>query len=436
MNKTFWRLAFRGLVRHRRRTLLTASAFVVGYVGLFILAGYIHRVEKVLRNGALYERVVGHLRIQKKGAINYWAKPKKYLISEGDLHQLNQVVPAVLGKDLEFTSEKLKVAAQLAVGTKSLPILIDGIDMASEAKARTHPEFKKWFQSFFSYYPAPFTKEDQGHFGISITPTIARSLGEKVNSEKDKVNLEAQIVGLDFESSLNAIDVRVNRIHLSGSQFMQDLSVEMDIKDLRNFAQTEGVSEWNLFLRPGISLAEPLRRVEEALAKSGLSHLEVQRFDTEAVSPEYIGYMGILSVIMIFFLLLIGGSVILSVLNVLTMSIFERSTEIGTLLSLGYSRAQVRSMFIIEGLIMGLLGIFFGVGLSALVGAGINQLRIQFHPPGALGVATVTVDLMPWIGVAIGILLLGLLLVASFILTQQQTKKNLVQLLYDVEGVS
>jgi putative ABC transport system permease protein len=436
MNKTFWRLAWRGLIRNQRRTLLTALAFIIGYTGLSVMAGYIYRVEKVLRTGAIYQLAGGHIRIHKKGIDDYWAKPKKYLVSAEHVALLRGALLPQLGADVEFASEKLKVAAQLAVGDRSVPVLLSGLDMAGELKARTHPELQKWYYPFFSYKPSPFSLLADGHYGVSITPNIARGFGHPAQSEKDAVHFDAQLVGLDFESSLNAIDVTVNKLHMSGSQFLQDLSMEMDIRDLQKFVNNDGITEFSLYLSAEASLSEVLTRVQEFLVQKGLNDLEARRFDGQDVTPEYTGNMGLLLVIMLFFLILIGGSVVLSVLNVLTMSIFERSMEIGTLLSLGFSRWQVRSLFVLEGLIMGGGGIAIGGILSGAVASFINQLEIHFQPPGALGVATVFVDQTVSVGATIALVMLTMLLIASYLLTQQQTRKKLVQLLYDVEGNS
>ena len=73
--------------------------------------------------------------------------------------------------------------------------------------------------------------------------------------------------------------------------------------------------------------------------------------------------------------------VILSVSNTVMMSILERTREIGTMLAIGTTRARVWAMFLMEGLLLGIiggaLGLVFGSGLTTL----INHVDIQMPPP-------------------------------------------------------
>lgn len=435
MSNTFIRLAYRGLVRNKKRTLMTAMAFVIGYVGLFLLAGYIYRIEKVLRYQALYQNMNGHLRVQKKGAENYWASPEKYLITKQQIEEIKQQLSPHL-PELDFVGEKLKASSQIVYGDKTFPVFVDGLDMPAEILARTNKDFRTSIDNFFDYIPQPFQKTADGHFGISVTPELSRLMGVPVESERTPPNFEAQMVGLDFESNLNAIDVIVNHVHQTSSAFMRNFSVEMDIADVRRLTNVDGASEINIFLKPGSDISQALVKVTQALDAGFPGQYKIERFDTDEVSPEYAGNMGFLLVMMFFFLILIGGSVILSVLNVLTMSIIERSAEIGTLLSLGFSRLQVRVMFVIEGFLLGLAGILLGALFSVIIAIVINQMKFTFTPPGALGTAFVQVDIDFALGLTIAILMLIPLVVSSFFLTRKQTQKKLVQLLNEVEGGS
>ena len=82
----------------------------------------------------------------------------------------------------------------------------------------------------------------------------------------------------------------------------------------------------------------------------------------------------------VFYLLFGLGSVIfvlvcLSTSNTLLMSVMERVREIGTLLALGTSRAQVAVLVLCEALWLGLLGALAGDALALGIGAAIRALR-------------------------------------------------------------
>ncbi|EFG3592461.1 ABC transporter permease, partial [Escherichia coli] len=62
--------------------------------------------------------------------------------------------------------------------------------------------------------------------------------------------------------------------------------------------------------------------------------------------------------------------VILSITNTMSMSVFERFREIGTLRAMGQTRLSIIGLFVSEGIIIGILGGIIGV----LAGTGFAQL--------------------------------------------------------------
>jgi len=67
-----------------------------------------------------------------------------------------------------------------------------------------------------------------------------------------------------------------------------------------------------------------------------------------------------------------------SILNIMTMSVYERISEIGTIAAIGTRPGRILSMFLLEGFAMGLLstaaGIVIGLGLLWLM----NLVPIDF----------------------------------------------------------
>ena len=81
--------------------------------------------------------------------------------------------------------------------------------------------------------------------------------------------------------------------------------------------------------------------------------------------------MNIFSVI----ILLISG---IGILNLLLMAVFERTREIGILGALGLRPRQISLLFILEGSMMGVVGVAFGVGLGLALNLLLGRIGFDF----------------------------------------------------------
>jgi putative ABC transport system permease protein len=85
--------------------------------------------------------------------------------------------------------------------------------------------------------------------------------------------------------------------------------------------------------------------------------------------------------------LLVGG---IGVMNIMLVSITERTREIGTRKALGATNGEIRMQFIIEAIIICLTGGLIGIGVGVLIGvAGASLLGFPASPsPFAILLAT------------------------------------------------
>jgi len=88
------------------------------------------------------------------------------------------------------------------------------------------------------------------------------------------------------------------------------------------------------------------------------------------------------------------------VLEVLTISFLERTREVGTVRAIGTKRGQVFSTFLMEGVVLGVLGGAFGIALGAGLGVVINGLGLSWLPPGAIDPVPVVVQ----VGLAVALI--------------------------------
>jgi ABC-type lipoprotein release transport system permease subunit len=74
-------------------------------------------------------------------------------------------------------------------------------------------------------------------------------------------------------------------------------------------------------------------------------------------------------------ILVISG---IGILNLLLMAVFERTREIGVLGALGMKPGQISILFLLEGAMMGLVGLAAGVGLGLLVNGWLGSVGMDY----------------------------------------------------------
>lgn len=96
--------------------------------------------------------------------------------------------------------------------------------------------------------------------------------------------------------------------------------------------------------------------------------------------------------------LLVGG---IGVMNILLVSVTERTKEIGIRKALGATRGDIRKQFIIESVIICIIGGFFGIILGTIIGlVGSNLLDVKTLP--SIGSIVIAVGFSMLIGIFFG----------------------------------
>jgi putative ABC transport system permease protein len=71
----------------------------------------------------------------------------------------------------------------------------------------------------------------------------------------------------------------------------------------------------------------------------------------------------------------------MSSVNTLLMSMLERTREIGTMLAMGTPRIWIVALFMLEAILLGLMGAIAGVAGGNLIGALLNASGLHMPPP-------------------------------------------------------
>lgn len=378
-----WKFAFKNIFRNHRRSLSTGIAITAGYVGLVLLGAYLLRVQRGLEASTVYLNFKGHISIfQKDGLTQFAIKPQKYQISGDTLIRLEQLVKDN-GEDVEFTGQFLTGNGLVSNGVKSVPFMATGFDPEIYRRILRHPLLNRWAADWIVASGASdhdeFIKNPEL---ISITPSMGELLSiypplESIPEDKKSLQLAAK----SYSKDLNAVNSTLGPFHSTGIALAEDTSLITTLKTLQNLYATDGVQYLALFLNEGASISKNLKRFRRALQEAGLD-LEVFPFNDDRVGTFYVGTMGFLFVMSGFFIFLICGAVILSVVNSMTMGLIERTKEIGTLRAIGYKNSFISGLFVREAVLLTFLSIGAGTILGEIIAVVINSMNIRFSPPG------------------------------------------------------
>lgn len=427
-----WKMAFRNLFRNKRRTFATGAAVVAGFVGLTLLGGYIIYVERGLKAHSVYLLSKGHISIFKKeGLQRYHTRPSFYQITPDDQILIQKTIHPIQSS-IEWTGLALSGSGLISNGEKSVPFLALGVDSKTLDLSFKHPQVLKWAKDFMTQDSLDFISAIQNDpSSISITTRLGELIQKKSPFKKlpqDKKNV--QLAGMDIFGDLNAVDATLAVSHSTGSEMLEDSGLLAPFELLQNLFATNGAQYFMIYLKNDQNITDLTDELNQSFQKQNIN-FEAFPFNDPRISPNYVGSMGFLYAMAGFFVFLICGAVILSIVNSLTMGILERIREIGTFRAIGYTPQQLSWMMTQESLWLCGLCAIVGVILSFTIGTIINTLHITFSPPGISTQVQFALSVNFYLVLLITLLFLLIVGWTSYLVTHFKLKMKIVDLLSD-----
>ncbi len=110
--------------------------------------------------------------------------------------------------------------------------------------------------------------------------------------------------------------------------------------------------------------------------------LDLEIRDFADLTPEYAQILNFFRAIFLFIAVIMGVIVLFAVVNTMTMTVMERTNEIGTTRAMGVRRSGIRRQFLLEGSLLGAIGATLGVLLAAVIALAVNHFGLSWTPPG------------------------------------------------------
>ncbi|NHZ86760.1 MAG: FtsX-like permease family protein [Planctomycetia bacterium] len=146
--------------------------------------------------------------------------------------------------------------------------------------------------------------------------------------------------------------------------------VYIDIADAQYIFKSDSRVSGHMLFTNNLDDVKPLYRYLES--KLGYPYFVLSWIDKHKILFDWINLQK-WPILIIFGMISFVG--IVNIVSSLSMIIFEKVREIGTLLSLGLSKKHIKRIFLLEGLIIGVLGSLLGL----IIAIGLALLQIKFQ---------------------------------------------------------
>lgn len=320
---------------------------------------------KAMMIGQFTDAMLGHLEVHRKGYVasidNLPLNLNMQPTTAGKVEQALQKLDAV-----EAYSERVKLGAMFSNFTETTSIRINGVDPAKEVAATPLLPGRIVEGSKEGAILKP---------GEILIPTLL-ARGMKV-----KVGDTIVLVATNRDGSVNGKTFVVRGIleSLSGPSGRDGYIHVDDARSLLRMTEPE-VNEIVIRLKDPAQLDQVYAQLSQELGgvtnKDGRPVLELHSWAD--LSP-FSSIVRMIDLLALFIKIMLVSIVLISVMNVMMMAVYERIREIGTISAIGTPPRKILSLFLTEGLLLGVGGTALGTAISLAVIYALNVWKIVFN---------------------------------------------------------
>ena len=411
------KIAFRNILRNARRSFMTMSAIAVGVAALVLFGEFVGNIITGLQTQTV--RRYGHLTVFRTGYFNFGAgNPGAYGI--GDYERVMRLIKQdpVIGPRLRVVTPSVTLygiagnfdidASKTFIGVGEVP--------SDRDRLRTWDEYRQFAGQVPEDSGLRDDDETRGVIGVGLARVLglcgslkvadcparpqpaeaksadhgARAVAILELAQRDREPGSAKGEGasprLDLLAATasgapNVLSLYVGKAEPQGVKELDDNFVAMHFSLAQKLLYGRGE-------RKAVGIVLQLNRTEDmpavrarlvSLLKDRGLDLEVRDF--AELQPFYKQVIGMFGAIFSFLAVIMGVIVLFTVVNTMSMSVMERTSEIGTARAMGLRRAGIRRQFVIEGSMLGAIGATVGLALAAALAFAVNHAGLTWTPP-------------------------------------------------------
>ncbi|MDD9173625.1 ABC transporter permease [Aliivibrio finisterrensis] len=333
------KLAWRNVWRNKLRTSIMLGAMIFGVAGVMLMMGFMNGIiDNLVKNTIQWQ--TSHIQIHQK---NYALNPDINLVIDDEAEITKQLEQAPQVK--AWTSRTL-VNGMIASARSTRGIQINGIDLESEPKITPiadHILEGEWL-------------DNKGRNPILVSQKTADRLKLRVGSK-------VVLTFTDMTGDVTGAAFRVRGIFKTSSSTFDDANVYVRKADIQQLGQVHFDHEIAILLHDEAQVSDFRDQLSRDFSSNHSSNnnsvqdwLQLQPILSTMMSSMNAGNQ----VILVIFVIAMGFGII----NILLMSVFERTREFGVLMAVGMKKGNIRRLIILESGFIGIIGAGSGVIFS------------------------------------------------------------------------
>jgi len=343
-------LAWRNVWRHRRRTLIIVLAMGLGLMLMMFYDGLVAGFNQAIYGNAI-KILGGNIQVHAAG---YRAKANQTpLLPLADDQAV--VTAALANSQVVAATRRINTGGLASSREGAFAVGITGIEPEKEQTVNLAE------QHVIAGRNLTASDSDVVFIGKGLADAMGVQVGDRLTltgrSTHEQMRQRTMTVAGVYDLGMADIEKRTIYISLSEAQTLYDLN---------------GQSTEVAIVLKQIGLESTVI----ADLKPNLPGYEIESF--EANYPELQSALGTKGAVMNIFsvvILIIAG---IGILNLLLMAIYERAREIGVLGALGLKPRQISLLFILEGTMIGLVGVAVGIVCGLLINGLLMRVGLDF----------------------------------------------------------
>lgn len=386
--KVLAQIAYRNAIKNWRHSLAAIVSISAGFLSLVLFQGYITDVNYLYQEGYTHRAMYGHIVIENPDlqTSEGKAKPDKFSITKQEQESVNEFLKANEAI-VENTVRFLPVTGMVTNGRNSFIFIAMGYDIEAGARMRA----PNWTWETLYGQPMHVANDPAGvvlgqslGFLLGCVPVkkyndMAQNTGYTPEIRPFKCLRDSiQLTATTITGQLNAMDLNVVGLIDGGYKDIDEKWMKISIENAQTLLNTDKIRFQSVLLKNEKKMTEFVNKFNDFAKSKGFKLHAVRWYDHKVADlyKQVKSLLGIFQAFIVTVILTIAG---LSVLNTVVKSVKERTKEIGTLRSLGFTGRQVGFIFAMEAFYLSMMGVALGAAVALLTTFIVNQSKILYR---------------------------------------------------------